>query len=128
MNETVAFPVRRRILDRLGLASGDRLAALDSELRRIESSISALKAVRASLLAEYREELRRGLTGAMALALGFAVALVFPCAERVNHAHCHEPLIWRQAADFKGQTPHPIFVEWRTEEIAWGDLERASEF
>ena len=38
----VRFSTKRRVLDRLGLTAGDRLAELGIELRRIDASIEGL--------------------------------------------------------------------------------------
>src|SRR5437016_1869170 len=50
----VRFPTRLRALQRLGLDHQDRRAALDTELRRVETTIATLLQVKAELLAEYK--------------------------------------------------------------------------
>jgi hypothetical protein len=59
----VRFPTRLRALQRLGLDHQDRRAAMDTELRRVETTIATLLQVKAALLAEYKKELRRSLAG-----------------------------------------------------------------
>lgn len=53
----VKFPVRQRAFQRLGVSGRDLRTSIDTELRKIDASIAALRAVRASLLVEYRQEL-----------------------------------------------------------------------
>jgi hypothetical protein len=57
----VRFPVRRRVIERIGLNYNDRRAAIDGKLREIDNAISALRARRRSLLSEYRHELLRDI-------------------------------------------------------------------
>lgn len=53
------FPTKHRAVERLGLDHDDRQAALDEEMRMIDSAIAALRLRRRVLLSEYLEELRR---------------------------------------------------------------------
>jgi hypothetical protein len=58
MAEVFNFPVRPRVLVRLGLKragqEGQTLADIDAELRQVDTAIRALGARRVSLLARYR--------------------------------------------------------------------------
>ena len=55
MQDIIRFPIRRRIIDKLGIDPAISTAAIDEELREIEKAIAALKARRRVLLLFYRE-------------------------------------------------------------------------
>jgi hypothetical protein len=55
----IKFPLRRQVLQQLGLANASKQAALDKELREIETSIAGLRARRRTILHELQEEIRR---------------------------------------------------------------------
>jgi hypothetical protein len=59
--ELVKFPVKQRVLYRLGLDSGDRQAFLDAEWRRIDKAIAALKRRRVLVFNAYKREIDRKL-------------------------------------------------------------------
>ena len=53
------LPTQWRLLAKLGLASGDLRAQLDTELRQVDEAIHALRARRQRVLIAYRREARR---------------------------------------------------------------------
>jgi len=82
----VNFPVRQRVLQRLGLAGRDERTALDAELRKIDASIAALQAAKAGLLAAYHQALTGTLTGPTKAALDEAARVALETAARVAAA------------------------------------------
>jgi hypothetical protein len=58
----VRFPVRRRVLDRLGLnrpLTAAELAALDAEIHQIDNSLRALYERRCAVMSAYQSALHR---------------------------------------------------------------------
>jgi hypothetical protein len=60
--ELVKFPVKQRVLNRLGLDFDDRQAFLDAEIRRIDKALAVLRRRRVLVLNAYRRELDRKRT------------------------------------------------------------------
>ena len=61
--ELVKFPVKQRVLNRLGLDFDDRQAFLDAEIHRIDKALAVLRRRRVLVLNAYHREIDRKIAG-----------------------------------------------------------------